>query len=132
MQIKNAVADGASQIKIQLSPEDLGKVTVQLNTDASGKTGITITADNRQTLSMLQSEAKSLETSLRDIGLKTDTGGLNFNLSGQGQQQQNPSGKQPNYTTVDAIGADDATADYYTTATNIYRLAAQDGLDIRV
>jgi hypothetical protein len=130
VQIKNAISDGSSQIKIQLSPADLGKVVVQLTTTSDGKTGITITADNRQTLSMLQNEARALESSLRNIGLKTDTGGLSFNLSGQ-QQNQQQSGKQGGYTQVANVDTE-SDADYYSAATTVYRLAAQDGLDIRV
>jgi flagellar hook-length control protein FliK len=131
VQIKSAASTGASTIRIQLDPADLGKVTVQMNTGTDGKTGITITADNRQTLSMLQNEARSLESALRDIGLKTDTGGLNFNLSGQHSNPQQNSGKQANYTQVAAATtADDA--DYYSTATAVYQVAAEQGLDIRV
>ena len=87
VQIKSSAATGANQIKIELAPESLGKVEVQMVTGTDGKTGITITADSRQTLAVLQSEARSLESALRDIGLKTDAGGLNFNLRGDGQQQ---------------------------------------------
>jgi flagellar hook-length control protein FliK len=131
VQIKNAAANGLSQIKIQLQPEDLGKVTVQLVTTPDGKTGVTVTADSRQTLSMLQSEARSLESALRDIGVKTNSGGMSFNLSSQQGQQQNQ-GKQGGYTKVAATTAIDDDSDYYGTATAIYRLSAQSGLDIRV
>jgi flagellar hook-length control protein FliK len=130
VQIKSAGADSGSQIKIQLHPEDLGKVVVQMNTDSDGKTGISITADNRQTLALLQNEARSLENALRDIGLKTDTGGLSFNLSGQQHQQQNPN-SFGGYTQVAAATTDD-DADYYTAPTAIYSLGIQQGLDIRV
>lgn len=129
VQMRSAVNSGASQIKIQLDPADLGKVEVQMVTGADGKTGITVTADNRQTLAMLQNEARSLESALRDIGLKTDMGGLNFNLRGDQQNQQNFSGKQAGYTQVAAIGEDDDTP---SVVTGVYRLSAAQGLDIRV
>jgi len=131
VQIRNATSDGASQVKILLEPAELGKVVVQMNTGTDGKTGVTITADNRQTLALLQNEAKSLESALRDIGLKTDTGGLNFNLSGQQQHSQNP-GKQQNYTQVAAVTATDDEADYTTMSIGVYPISAVQGLDIRV
>lgn len=131
VRIKSAAADGESQIRIQLAPEDLGKVVVQLTTGADGKTGISITADNRQTLLMLQQEARALESALRDIGIKTDTGGLSFNLSGQQPDTRTPS-RQAAYTQAVAVTASDEDAEYYGAAVNLYRMTAQQGLDIRV
>lgn len=129
--IKNAVADGLSQIKIQLHPEELGKVEVHLTTTADGKTGISITADNRQTLSMLQNEARALQDALRDIGLKTDAGSLNFNLRDSQQDARNSSKQQQGgYTQV--AGVDDIEEPAYSTAGALYRLSVQNGLDIRV
>lgn len=129
--IKNAVADGLSQIKIQLHPEELGKVEVHLTTSADGKTGISITADNRQTLALLQNEARALQDALRDIGLKTDAGGLNFNLRDSQQDARNSSKQQQGgYTQV--AGVEDVEEPGYSTAGALYRLAVQNGLDIRV
>lgn len=132
VQIRNAVSTGANEIKIQLAPEDLGKVVVQMTTDSTGKTNINITADNRQTLDMLQREARSLESSLRDIGLKTGSGSLSFNLSGQ----QHNGGNQPKpggYTQVAGVSATSDDDYGITTSTAIYRIStAQAGLDIRV
>ena len=131
VQIKSAIADNSNQIKIQLTPESLGKVEVQMVTNAEGKTTVTITADNRNTLAMLQNDAKSLEKSLTDIGMKTDSSGLNFNLSGQNSQQgrQNKNTKG-GYTEVSAIEETDAS--YYGLVTTSYKLSLQQGLDINV
>ncbi len=129
--IKNAIADGLSQIKIQLNPEELGKVEVRLTTSADGKTGVSITADNRQTLAMLQNDARALQDALRDIGLKTDAGGLSFNLRDSQQDARNSSKQQQGgYTQV--AGIDDIEEPGYSTAGALYRLAVQNGLDIRV
>jgi flagellar hook-length control protein FliK len=129
VQIKNAAEAGQSSIKIQLQPADLGKVTVQMVTGSDGKTGVTITADSRQTLSMLQTEARSLESALRNIGLKTDAGGLNFNLRGQGQNSGNTGG-QASYTQVAALGNE--TEEDFGTINALYQVSVQSGLDIRV
>ena len=129
--IKNAVADGLSQIKIQLHPEELGKVEVHITTSADGKAGVSITADNRQTLSMLQNEARALQDALRDIGLKTDAGGLNFNLRDSQQDARNSSKQQQGgYTQV--AGVDEIDEPGFSTAGALHRLVVQNGLDIRV
>ena len=134
VQIKSLINSNENQIRVQLSPENLGKVEVQLTTTADGKTGVTITADSRETLQMLQNEARSLENALRDIGLKTDTGGLNFNLRGDGGQQN--SGKNKGgYTVVSAID-EEIPANIGTTIASYhysynYNLSIQQGLDIQ-
>lgn len=129
--IKNAVSDGLSQIKIQLQPEELGRVEVHITTASDGKTGISITADNRQTLAMLQNEARALQDALRDIGLKTDAGSLNFNLRDSQQDARNFSRQQQGgYTQVNGIEETEEPA--FSTAGALYRLSLQQGLDIRV
>lgn len=132
VQVKNAVSDGSSQIRIQLHPEDLGKVDVQMNTSADGKTTVTISSDNRNTLALLQNEARALQDALRDIGLKTDAGGLNFNLRDSGQDARNSSKQQQGgYTNVAGVQETDDDYGLSTTGT-LYRISVQQGLDIRV
>lgn len=133
VQIRNAITDGSSQIRIQLHPEELGKVDVQITTTSEGKTGVTITADNRHTLAMLQNEARALTDSLRDIGLKTDAGSLNFNLRDSQQDARNSSRQQQGgYTQVAGVGETDEEEYGFSTAGALYRLSVQQGLDIRV
>ncbi len=86
--VKTAIADGSSRIRIQLDPEELGKLDIRIHVGADGRTGVTITADNRGTLDMLQRDSRGLEQALADAGLKADSGSLSFNLRG-GQQEQN-------------------------------------------
>ena len=128
--IKTAVNNNLDQIKVQLSPENLGKIEVQITTDSQGKVGVNVTADNRNTLAMLQNDAKHLQDALRDIGLKTDGGGLNFNLREQGQDPRNQ-GKQGGYTYVNN-NEDEEDFSYPVAGVNSYRLALQTGLDIRI
>jgi flagellar hook-length control protein FliK len=52
-----------------------------------------MTADQPQTLALLQKDAPSLTRALRDAGLDVSQSGLNFSLKGQGQNQgQNQGG----------------------------------------
>lgn len=132
VQIRNAVGTGENQIRIQLTPDNLGKVDVQLTTGADGKTQISVTADSPQTLQALQNEARSLENALRDIGLKTDTGGLSFNLRGDGGQNgRGNNTRQGGYTKVAAVNEMGDTTGYGTTiASYNYNLSVQQGLDM--
>ena len=93
-QVKTALADGSSKITIQLNPPELGKVDVKLDISADGKaSGVTITATNQGTLDLLQRDVQGLTRALNDAGLTTDSGSLNFSLSG-GQQNQTQAGSQ--------------------------------------
>jgi len=77
---------GAKQFEIRLDPPELGRVDVRLSIDASGKTQAHMTADQPQTLDLLQKDATSLTQALRDAGLDVSQGGLNFSLRGQDRQ----------------------------------------------
>lgn len=89
--MKTAVATGNSKIHIQLTPEDLGRLDIKLDVKADGKTTVTITADNRTTLDLLQKSMHDLARSLADAGLSTDSGSMNFNLSGRQPNEQGQS-----------------------------------------
>jgi hypothetical protein len=94
LQMNRNVKNGNDQMSIQLQPGDLGKITVKLNFGGDGKVQGTVTADNPQTLNMLQKDSRSLERALQDAGLRADPGSLQFNLGGQtghntGQTAQN-------------------------------------------
>ena len=94
-QVKTALADGSSKITIQLNPPELGKVDVKIEVGADGKTsGVTIMADNKNTLDLLQRDTQGLTRALNDAGLTTDSGSLSFSLNGGGQQNQAQTGSQ--------------------------------------
>jgi flagellar hook-length control protein FliK len=80
------VMSGAKQFEIRLDPPELGRVDVRLSIDANGKTQAHMTADQPQTLALLQKDAPSLTQALRDAGLDVSQGGLNFSLRGQDRQ----------------------------------------------
>ncbi len=94
-QVKSASQNGESRIQMQLHPADLGKLEITMSVAADGKANLQITADNHRTLQLLQSDARALEQRLTDIGLKADSGSLNFSLSGDQQSngQYLPQGK---------------------------------------
>lgn len=129
LHIKTGMADGSSKIHITLEPAELGKLEIKLNVDANGKTGVTVTADNKQTLDLLQRDARGLERALADAGLKADSGSLNFNLRGDGQEHgQNPSHAAQTYLKIMPEEAEDAHA----AAARSYTLNVAEGLDIRI
>lgn len=129
LHIKTGMADGSSKIHITLEPAELGKLEIKLNVDANGKTGVTVTADNKQTLDLLQRDARGLERALADAGLKADSGSLNFNLRGDGQEHgQNSSHAAQTYLKIMPEEAEDA----HVAATRSYTLNVAEGLDIRI
>ena len=91
VEIKQHLETGKKQFMIQLDPADLGRVEVRIDTGADGKTQIMITADNGQTLDLLQRDARSLWKSLTDLGLQLEQSAMEFQLAQDqagGQQQQ--------------------------------------------
>lgn len=91
VQISKAVKAGVDQIDIQLRPKELGRIDVRLELAGDGRVSATITADNRETLELLRTDARGLEKALDDAGLKADSNSLNFNLRGQdGRPSGNP------------------------------------------
>ena len=80
---------GARQFDIRLDPPELGRVEVRLSIDAHGKAEAHLTADQPQTLDLLQKDAPALARALRDAGLNVAQDGLNFSLK---QQQQHYAG----------------------------------------
>ncbi len=59
---------GAKQFDIRLDPPELGRVEVRLSIDATGKASAHLSADQPQTLDLLQKDAPTLTRALRDAG----------------------------------------------------------------
>ncbi len=83
VQITKAIKVGADRISIQLRPASMGRIDVQMEMGADGRVSAVITADNKETLDLLQRDQRSLERALQDSGMQTDSGSLSFNLRGQ-------------------------------------------------
>jgi flagellar hook-length control protein FliK len=129
LHVKTAVADGSSKITIQLDPEDLGKLDIRLHVKADGKTGIVITADNGNTLNLLQRDAHNLLRALHDAGLQADSGSLSFNLRGDQQGQQGNSHMAGNYQKAQPDEDEDALI---LAVSRQYTVNLNDGLDITI
>jgi flagellar hook-length control protein FliK len=86
---------GAKQFDIRLDPPELGRVEVRLSIDATGKASAHLTADQPQTLDLLQKDASTLTRALRDAGLNVNQNGLNFSLRSQQQQAGNDRQHRP-------------------------------------
>ncbi|MEX2451984.1 MAG: flagellar hook-length control protein FliK [Rhodospirillales bacterium] len=84
--ISRAVAAGLDKINIQLKPESLGRIEVQLEMAKDGKVSAVIHANNKDTLDLLQRDGKELVKALQDAGLQLDESDIEFNLRGQNTQ----------------------------------------------
>ena len=87
LQLRNAVAKGIDQIRIQLRPATLGAVDITLDVSANARVAVQVVAERADTLELLRSDARGLERALQEAGLRTDSGSLNFSLRGEGQQK---------------------------------------------
>ncbi len=128
VQVKNAVTDGTSKIRIQLDPADLGKMDIKLTVDANGKTGVSILVDNKSTLDLLQRDASTLTRALNDAGLSADGSSLSFNLRG-GQQEGH--GQQQAATTYKKAQPEEEEIPMANAVARNYVVNLADGLDIK-
>ena len=84
---------GAKQFDIRLDPPELGRVEVRLSIDAAGKASAHLSADQPQTLDLLQKDSAVLTRALRDAGLDVSQNSLNFSLRQQAQGQDGGTGR---------------------------------------
>ena len=104
--VREAVDTGRTEIRLHLSPEDLGGISIKI-TSQSGILSLQITADNHQTGQLLASGMQELAKSMQDQGVTmnraevgyTGTGGSLDTSAQQGQQnQQNTDTALPKWT----------------------------------
>lgn len=116
VQIVQAVNQGIDQIKIQLSPAELGRVDVQLNVNNDGRVSATVIVDRPETLELLRNDSRGLERALNDSGLRADQGSLSFNLRDQYKGEDNLSGQlQNNLINRNTPDDDEITSDMMNT-----------------
>ena len=127
--IKTALADGSSRIRIQLDPAELGRLEIRLHVNADGKTGVVITADNKDTLALLQRDARGLEQALNDAGLKTDSNSLSFNLREQQREHNQP---ERNYTAYPKTQEEEDEDMALAAISRSYVINLSEGLDIKI
>jgi flagellar hook-length control protein FliK len=122
---------GAKQFDIRLDPPELGRVDVRLSIDTTGKASAHLSADQPQTLSLLQKDAPILARALREAGLDVSQDGLNFSLRQQAHGQNGNDGNNGrfgsarSFTLAAAASIDPATS-------FAYRAPADGRVDIRV
>ena len=80
IQLSKAVQNGDNKIKIQLRPQELGRVEVKLEIANDGRAKALIIAERPETLDILQRDVRVLDRALQDAGLKTDQNSLSFDL----------------------------------------------------
>jgi len=132
VQIAVKSQSGARQFDIRLDPPELGRVDVRLSIDATGKASAHLSADQPQTLDMLQKDSTSLTRALREAGLDVSQDGLNFSLRHQGQQAGQDGGNTPNFSRGSGLSLTATKSIDATAASVAYRAPADGRLDIRV
>ena len=130
--VSKASADGIDQMTVQLDPKDLGRIEVKMHTAKDGTTSLSFLVDKPETFDALSRDARSLEKSLQESGIKADTSGMQFNLR---QQPQPQSGTGTGHGQGQAANAtpDTSTADKSAAITPItptHRINIHDGIDI--
>lgn len=124
---------GAKQFDIRLDPPELGRVEVRLSIDATGKASAHLSADQPQTLSLLQKDAPILTRALREAGLDVAQDGLNFSLRQQAQGQNgNSDGNNGRFGGARAFSLAATASIDPAAASFAYRGPADGRVDIRV
>src|SRR5262249_7641119 len=110
-----ATKAGSDKVTIQLKPVELGRIDVKLEMSEDQKVRVTVTADNKETLALLQGDHKTLERALNDAGLRTDTNNLQFNLRSEADprtaDQNGGQGRGTHGANGSAQSADASSAD---------------------
>jgi len=128
--ITRAAKAGLDKITIQLKPVELGRIDVKLEMSEDHKVRVTVTADTKDTLALLQNDARTLERALNDAGLRTDSNNLHFNLRSESDAQTAGDGKNGGKNqAADNAGADDNDSDIAMTYDYAAAAQARGGID---
>lgn len=141
--IKQAHKEGLDSITIQLAPDDLGRVEVRFDRSAEGIAHIVFTVDTQEAFDQLQRDARALERTLAESGVKADAGSMEFNLRQQhhgqdgNQQSSGFNGNTPSsWRGLDAESEGPEIRSNATSeteiSTQIYNLTLDTGVNIRV
>jgi hypothetical protein len=131
VQITKQAKDGVDSIKIQLKPVELGAIEVKLDVGQDGRVSGVVTADNKDTLAILQKDSRGLEKALEDAGYKADAGSLTFNLR-EGTQQNAQEGQGRGRGRRGAATGLDLTAGTAATQAQPRWSGGRSGVDIQV
>ena len=83
--ISQAINDKQSTLQVQLYPEELGGVDIELTMDAEKRVSVSIAVERPETLELLSREARQIERLLASHGLDLDNG-LNLAMQNDGDQ----------------------------------------------
>jgi flagellar hook-length control protein FliK len=79
-------ANGGGRVIMDLRPEHLGRVRIDVDVRDDGRVTATVLVDNPEALEQLRRDAGQLEQALRDAGLNPEQNSLNFGLREQAQE----------------------------------------------
>lgn len=79
-------ANGGGRVIMDLRPEHLGRVTIDVDVREDGRLTANVLVDNPAALEQLRRDAGQLEQALRDAGLNPEQNSLNFALREQAQE----------------------------------------------
>jgi hypothetical protein len=128
VQIARAAHDGADHLVVQLRPQSLGRIRIELEVAPDNRVVAVIGAERQETLDLLQRDARGLERALNEAGLRADSGSLSFNLRSDGDSRPGAPATPARLTVA-------ATNDGRAPAPQIYPLydrSGTGGVDIRV
>jgi flagellar hook-length control protein FliK len=105
--IERAVNGEVRQLRIQLSPSELGTIEIALEIDADRRLGIAILVERPETLDMLRQESRQLERLLAQQGIDLGEAGLELGLM---SQERRDDGQRSSPETRELVLADAMTA----------------------
>ena len=129
--IRRALGMGVDRVTVQLQPEDLGRVEVRLDVNSDGRSTVIFNVDNRDTLDLLQRDAKQLERVLQESGINANAGDMQFNLQQRNARDEGEAQQGGRYSEPASVAAAEAEA-YVDTTTGHYTVTVNNGVDIRV
>lgn len=98
LELAKQAKNGDTHFIVRMDPPELGKLDVRLTINKAGEVQANILVDRESTLDLLNRDARTLERSLTDAGLKMDQNALNLGLKNQdpkgGEMGQTANGPQ--------------------------------------
>jgi hypothetical protein len=108
LELAKQAKNGDTHFIVRMDPPELGKLDVRMTINKAGEVQANILVERESTLDLLNRDARALERSLADAGLKMDQNALNLGLKNQdpkgGAMGQTANGPQ---ATGENTGSDD-------------------------
>jgi len=131
IEVASAARDGNRQFEIRLDPGNLGRIDVTIDVTKDGSITARLVVEKSETLDQLRRDAGSLEKAFSELGLKTDGGGMSFELARQDRDGSRDDGEGRPAPKASDDEADAAIARQE--ARLVYRgFAGPRGVDVRI